>query len=100
MTPVAKYTACNRKMNARFEAEEALDGETDKPYQSEGGVMVIGKRFKPGQRWRSKFNGDVFVIDTIWREQDLMHVIWDSNKDYLADVWAWDVRPLQLARVL
>lgn len=57
------------------------------------------KRFKEGQRWRSRFNGDSFVVKDVFMSSDYMRVLWDSKPDYLADVWEWDVRPLQLERI-
>jgi hypothetical protein len=57
------------------------------------------KKFKEGQRWRSRLIGDSFTVQDVREGEKRLRVIWDSNTNYIADVWSHDVRPLQLERV-
>lgn len=55
-------------------------------------------KFQNGQRYRSRFNGDSFVVYDVFKRDGLIRVVWDSNKNYIADVWSHDIRPLGLVR--
>lgn len=61
--------------------------------------MVYSGKYKAGTRWNSRFNGGTFTVVDEFDASGRMLVVWDSNRNYMANVWRHDLRHLILVPI-